>query len=99
MLTLPATVTQHEVADVLRLLEQAAAQGRAGDAVVVDGSALTRFDSSAIALLLACRRQLRPGQRLVLQAMPQKLIELAGLYGVEGLLFAAGDPVAADTSR
>jgi len=55
----------------------------------VDASALTEFDSSALAVLLACRREaLALGHSFEVRRMPPKLLELAGLYGVMPLLSA-----------
>lgn len=55
--------------------------------VVVDGSALQQFDSTALALLLELRRHLLGrGQQLQLESVPPRLGELATLYGVDELL-------------
>lgn len=87
---LPPRLTQHEaraaLAPLLRALEgpPGAAGGRA---YVVDGSALQQFDSTTLAVLLECRRDaLQRGHRLRVQALPEGLWKLAGLYGVQGLL-------------
>ena len=95
MLLLPAILTHAEVPDTLRLfretLDQAAAAA-GGDAVLltVDGSALLRFDSSALAVLLECQRMARAkGRAFAVQSLPPKLVALARLYGVEGLLQSA----------
>jgi phospholipid transport system transporter-binding protein len=92
MLLLPAVITHAEVPHVLSLfkqtLEQAAA-GKPGEVVMltVDGSALQQFDSSALAVLLECQRMARArGRAFSVQSLPTKLTELAGLYGVDGLL-------------
>lgn len=100
MLVLPAQLTHDSVADALRLFEQTiqmTEQERAkADPVPkvtpleIDGAALVHFDSSAVALLLACRRLAqKQGRRLVFQAMPEKLLSLATLYGVADLLTEA----------
>ena len=53
----------------------------------VDASALTHFDSSGLAVLLACRREaLALGQTFEVRQMPDKLQALATLYGVCALL-------------
>ncbi len=95
MLLLPAVITHAEVPHVLSLfkqtLDQAAAAGQ-GDAAMltVDGSALSHFDSSALAVLLECQRMARAkGRAFAVQSLPVKLTELARLYGVEGLLQSA----------
>ena len=58
-----------------------------GAAWQLDASALTQFDSSALAVLLACRREAQAlGQSFEVRHMPAKLQELAALYGVKALL-------------
>ncbi len=93
---LPAVITHAEVPHVLRLfkqtLDQAAAVTGSVDAAMltVDGSALQRFDSSALAVLLECQRMARAkGRAFAVQSLPTKLTELARLYGVDGLLQSA----------
>ena len=90
MLVLPAELTLAQASDCLaRLQAQVAAQP--GPAVQLDASALVRFDSAALAVLLACRRTgLAAGKSLVVQGLPPKLAQLAGLYGVEALLSPPG---------
>ena len=54
---------------------------------VIDASALQVLDTAALALLLACQRQVRArGLELRLTGAPRKLAQLAQLYGVEALL-------------
>ncbi|MEK8087081.1 STAS domain-containing protein [Aquabacterium sp. A3] len=95
MLMLPAVITHAEVPHVLDLfrqtLEQAEAQqGQAGVMLTVDGSALTQFDSSALAVLLECQRMARNrGRAFAVQSLPPRLRELARLYGVEQFLQSA----------
>jgi phospholipid transport system transporter-binding protein len=56
-------------------------------AVALDASALVEFDSSALAVLLGLRRELvSRGSALQVDSMPQRLRELAALYGVMDLL-------------
>jgi phospholipid transport system transporter-binding protein len=51
--------------------------------VWVDASALQQFDSSALAVLLFCRRKAeKTGQTLKLIDAPARLVQLARLYGV-----------------
>ena len=58
--------------------------------VVVDAAALTEFDSSALAVLLECRRQaLALGQKFMVLNMPPRLQQLASLYGVQSLMESA----------
>lgn len=86
MLVLPAEITHDRAVASQRMLEQALG-AEAGAAVVVDASALQRFDSSALAVLLACRRTcLDRGKALVVAGMPARLADLARLYGVAELL-------------
>ena len=53
----------------------------------MDASAVKVFDSSALAVLLACRRAaLEAGKQLVVEGLPKGLKSMAVLYGVDGLL-------------
>ena len=62
---------------------------RSADVVALDASPLRELDSAAVALLLACQRQAHAqGRHLRVVGMPAKLLQLAQLYGVEGLLTA-----------
>jgi phospholipid transport system transporter-binding protein len=48
---------------------------------------LTRFDSSALAVLLECRREASAlGRSFAVRGLSPRLRELASLYGVAGLL-------------
>ena len=89
MLTLPAELTQTQARACLGALAQglrAAADGT----VVVDASALQRFDSAALAVLLALRRQsLALGKAFAVAHMPAQLADLATLYGISELLTPA----------
>jgi len=76
---LPATATLAETTTLLGEL------GAEQD--VIDASALTDFDTSVVAFLLEARRRAEArGATLVVRGAPQKLLELARLYGVEELL-------------
>jgi len=89
LLVLPATLTHQEAPACMRMLQQGVA-GQQGSSVVVDASELTRFDSSALAVLLECRREsVALGQGFSVKQLPQRLRELAALYGVAALLPAA----------
>jgi phospholipid transport system transporter-binding protein len=58
-----------------------------GSLVVFDFSGVTRVDSSALALLLAwLRRAKTRGSAVELRALPESLLSLAQLYGVDTLL-------------
>lgn len=86
MLLLPATITMRESRDTLRLLSQAL-QGEKEGEVVVDASPLQQFDTSALAVLLECRRLSQAfGRPFSVRNAPQKLTDLAALYGVGELL-------------
>jgi phospholipid transport system transporter-binding protein len=48
------------------------------------------FDTSALAVLLECRREvLADGKAFVVKGLPPALVGMAGLYGVDALLQAA----------
>lgn len=84
---LPAAVTMDQAGAVLRTLEAALAAQGTDEALSVDASALVELDTAAIALLLQAQRlAARQGRRFELAGAPNKLIELARLYGVESLL-------------
>jgi phospholipid transport system transporter-binding protein len=89
MLVLPPELTLEKGPACSRMLAQGLrAQPEAQ--VVADASALQRFDSSALAVLLECRREtLALGKSFSVAGMPARLRELASLYGVAELLPAA----------
>ena len=61
-----------------------------GRDAVADASALRHFDSSALAVLLECRREaLALGKHFYVSQLPPRLRALAALYGVGELLPAA----------
>jgi len=65
-------------------------RGASDAAVVADATALRHFDSSALAVLLDCRREaLALGKNFAVKGLPTRLRELAGLYGVADLLPAS----------
>ena len=89
MLVLPPELTHAQARASLRLLLEGlkALPPQASGVVTVDASALRRFDSSALAVLLECRRNaLSFGKTFAIQALPDALRSLAGLYGVQELL-------------
>jgi phospholipid transport system transporter-binding protein len=60
---------------------------RGTEPLVVDASALVDFDSAALAVLLQARRQADAvGRGFQVHGAPPKLVQLAQLYGVAGLL-------------
>ena len=82
VLHLPA-VLMHAEAEACRQQLVAAMQASQDRVVLLDAAALQQFDSSALAVLLACRRQAHAlGRSLQVQGLPDKLRELASLYGV-----------------
>ena len=85
MLSLPAVVTHAQALEAARGLKaQVAAQA---ERVVLDASALTQFDSSVLAAILACRREaMAAGKSFAVRGLPAKLGQLAGLYGVAELI-------------
>ena len=97
MLQLPATLTHAQASACLRDLGQALAAEPS--AAVLDASALTSFDSSALAVLLELQRTgARAGKVLAVQGLPARLLALATLYGVQSLLGAGAAPLAASPS-
>jgi len=88
VLTLPPILTHAEAAGFSLGLKQAVQSQSAG--VVADASALKEFDSSALAVLLECRREaLAAGKNFAVAGLPPRLRQLAGLYGVAELIPAA----------
>ncbi|GAA4329115.1 STAS domain-containing protein [Variovorax defluvii] len=89
MLVLPPKLTHDEAPACVLMLRQGLA-GQAPSSTVVDASALEQFDSSALAVLLECRRESSAlGRGFAVKGLPPRLRELASLYGVAGLLPAA----------
>jgi phospholipid transport system transporter-binding protein len=88
-LALPVDLSLKDAASVCqRLCAELRSQGEAK--VVVEAGALRRFDSSALAVLLECRREATLLRKpFVLQGAPAKLLALADLYGVRELFNAA----------
>lgn len=89
MLTLPTILTHSQANDCLQKLTLDV-QREAEKQVVVDAAPLSNFDSSALAVLLAVRRECaRAGKLFAVKGLPDRLRDLAALYGIEGLLTAA----------
>lgn len=92
MLVLPQVLKHAQANACLAMLTTALRQEP--QQVVVDCSALTQFDSSALAVLIELRRTCLHDQKtLQLQAAPDRLTELAQVYGVLDL-FAPADVLA-----
>ena len=95
VLVLPQELTQPQANACLRALVHDLAS-LPGSEAAVDASPLSRFDSSALAVLLEFRRAaLAQGKRFSTQGLSKRLADLATLYGVIELL-AAG-PLSAPT--
>jgi phospholipid transport system transporter-binding protein len=88
MFALPAVVTQAQAPGVLRQLVQAwPTQGAPQGAPRLDASGVQQFDSSTLAVLLACAREAqRRGVVLAIEGLPQRLNTLAQVYGVAEFL-------------
>ncbi|NJM43046.1 MAG: STAS domain-containing protein [Brachymonas sp.] len=88
MLVLPAEITHASARTCARMLAQALRSQE--HTVVADASALQKFDSSALAVLLECRREAQiQGKSFSVRGLPERLRNLAALYGVAQLLPAA----------
>ena len=86
MLVLPTKLTHDDAPACMRMLQQGL-KGQADTSTVVDASALTQFDSSALAVLLECRRESSAlGRGFAVKGLSPRLRELAALYGIAGLL-------------
>jgi phospholipid transport system transporter-binding protein len=86
MLVLPRDLTRSQANACLQMLVQGLPAVSANP-VVVDAAALERFDSSALAVLLELRREtLVQGKSLVIRALPDRLRDLATVYGIAELL-------------
>lgn len=88
MLVLPADLTRNQASACLQMLVQGL-NALAGSSIVLDASALLRFDSSALAVLLELRRESQAhGKNLRIRSLPQRLRDLADVYGIAELLAA-----------
>ncbi len=88
MPSLPPMLTMHEASLACATLVQRLAAG--SGPVEIDAAALERFDSSALSVLLECRRQaVAAGRAFAVTGAPPRLAELARLYGIEELLAPA----------
>ena len=83
-LALPAVLTMGEARQTMAQLATALP---AVASATIDASTLQTLDTAAIAVLLQCRRlAAAAGKPLKITAAPDKLGQLARLYGVEALL-------------
>jgi phospholipid transport system transporter-binding protein len=87
-IALPATVMQAQAQSVAdALVAQLLSRVSKGAEAVLDASALTQFDSSALAVVLACRRAvIGHGAQLRVNGLPERAQALAKVYGVTELL-------------
>ena len=86
MLVLPAEITNQQARAAAATLQQGM-HALDGSEVVLDASAMVKFDSSALAVLLQCRREaLQSGKSFEVRGTSSRLRDLATLYGIEGLL-------------
>ena len=86
MLVLPSVLTHQQAETCLHML-RLRLNAIAGPKVVADAAALARFDSSALAVLLECRRDaLSLGKSFTVVGLTARLAGLAALYGVHMLL-------------
>jgi len=86
MLVLPADLTRGQANACLQMLTQGL-RALSGTSVVVDAGALVHFDSSALAVLLQLQRESQAqGKELTIESLPQRLRDLATVYGIEELL-------------
>ncbi len=88
LLKLPAVLTHDQASDAARHLKAALRAAAADQApLIADASDMTQFDSSALAVLLECRREaLALGRTFFVQGLPPRLRQLAGLYGIAALI-------------
>ncbi len=88
LLKLPSVLTHNQASESGRSLKLAVRAAAADQTpVIADASALTHFDSSALAVLLDCRREaLAMGRIFWVQGLPPRLRQLAGLYGIATLI-------------
>jgi phospholipid transport system transporter-binding protein len=88
VLALPETLTLAQAKAAVLAIEEALGQGRVETGVfVIDAAGLKNFDTAAIAVLLEARRLAQAaGRALVVRGALPALLELSGIYGVNGLL-------------
>jgi phospholipid transport system transporter-binding protein len=102
-LQLPATATLAEASALARSAEAAVMQGVAPGGerapLQVDASALKNFDTSVLSVLLQARRlALDAGCTFEINGAPDKLAQLAALYGVGELLGLMPPPPSSNAS-
>lgn len=89
MLVLPPEIT-HSQARACALAVSQEVAAAPGSRVLLDASQLVKFDSSALAIMLQCRREaLVVGKDFAVHGLTPHLAKLAALYGIEDLLKVA----------
>jgi phospholipid transport system transporter-binding protein len=88
MLALPETLTLAQARAAVLAIEEALGQDRIETGVfMIDAAGLKSFDTAAIAVLLEARRLAQAGGRaLTVRGALPALVQLSGIYGVDGLL-------------
>lgn len=87
VLALDGALSFETLPEVLRASEEYARRPDLPERLTIDFAAIEGVDSSAVALLLEWRRQAaRMGKKLEFVNLPQNLVALAALYGVEDLI-------------
>jgi len=98
LISLPASLTLRDAQSALETLRQSLAMDAGADAWRIDASSVTQLDTSALAVLLECARIAQAAKRrLEIVGAPPRLVDLAHLYGVDGMLGldgAASNPAA-----
>ena len=85
MLNLPAELT-HAQANAC-LAQLCAGMGAEGAVVALNAAPLEKFDSSALAVMLQFQREcVAAGKTVAIKGLPRRLLALASLYGIDGLL-------------
>ncbi len=85
-LALPSLLT-HDQAKACAQSLGSDIRAQKGERVFVDASALAKFDSSALAVLLQCRRDAQAsGKSFEVIGLPDQLSKLADLYGISELV-------------
>jgi phospholipid transport system transporter-binding protein len=92
MLVLPSQLNHRNARESLSSLLQGLERETA-TSLTVDATGLSQFDTSVLAVLLECKRQAQAkGLGFELAGAPEKLGELARLYGVQDLLAPVSAP-------
>lgn len=87
VLALDGALSFETLPDVLRASEEYVRRTDLPERLTIDFASIDAVDSSAVALLLEWRRQAaRLGKKLDFVNLPQNLVALATLYGVEDLI-------------